>query len=133
MLIRSARELEVYRKAYELAMCIFGASCRFPAEERYALTGQIRRSLRSVCMNLREAWAKRRYEAHFLSKLTDCDGENNETDTSLDFAKDCGYITIEEHKEFKNRCSEIGRMLGSMIQNPTPFLIVQRPNFKANP
>src|SRR2546428_3370193 len=99
MIIRSAKELDVYRKAYELAMFIFRVSKRFPPEERYALTGQIRRSSRSVCMNLREAWAKRRYNAHFISKLTDCDGENSETDTSLDFAKDCDYISIEEHND----------------------------------
>jgi four helix bundle protein len=125
MIIRSAKELEVYRKAYQLAMAIFKASQRFPAEERYALTGQIRRSSRSVCMNLREAWAKRRYPAHFISKLTDSDGENSETetDTSLDFAKDCGYLTNEEHKDFSHRCAEVGRMLGWMIQNPAPFLI----------
>jgi four helix bundle protein len=127
VLIRSAKDLEVYRKAYELAMCIFRASSRFPTEERYALTGQIRRSSRSVCMNLREAWAKRRYEAHFVSKLTDCDGEINETDTSLDFAMDCGYLSFEEHKDLKSRCSEVGRMLGSMLQNPTPFLTPPRP------
>jgi four helix bundle protein len=123
VIIRSAKELEVYHKAYEVAMLIFRASRRFPAEERYALTGQIRRSSRSVCMNLREAWAKRRYAAHFLSKLTDCDGENSETDTSLDFARDCGYISADEHKDLTTRCAEVGRMLGSMIQNPAPFLI----------
>ncbi len=126
MIIRSAKELNVYCKAYELAMLIFKVSKRFPAEERYAITGQIRRSSRSVCMNLREAWAKRRYEAHFISKLTDCDGENSETDTSLDFAKDCGYITAEEHKDLAARCTEVGSMLGSMIQNPTPFLVSPR-------
>lgn len=92
MAVQNVKELIVYQKAYELAMRIFEVSKRFPPEERYALTGQIRRSSRSVCMNLREAWAKRRYEAHFVSKLTDCDGENSETDTSLDFARDCGYI-----------------------------------------
>jgi four helix bundle protein len=122
MIIRSAKELAVYRKAYELAMLIFRASQRFPADERFALTCQIRRSSRSVCMNLREAWAKRRYEAHFLSKLTDCDGENSETDTSLDFAKDCRYLSEGEHEDLSARCTEIGRMLGSMIQNPAPFL-----------
>jgi four helix bundle protein len=90
MEIKSAKDLIVYRKAYALAMRIFEISKRFPVEERFALTGQIRRSSRSVCMNLREAWAKRRYEAHFISKLSDCDGENSETDTSLDFARDCG-------------------------------------------
>jgi four helix bundle protein len=126
MIIRSAKELDVYRKAYELAMLIFRVSERFPAEERYALTGQIRRSSRSVCMNLREAWAKRRYAAHFVSKLTDCDGENGETDTSLDFAKECRYISPEEHNELSARCAEIGRMLGSMIQRPTPFLSSSR-------
>jgi four helix bundle protein len=126
MIIRSAKELQVYRKAYELAMLIFQVSRRFPAEERYALTGQVRRSARSVCMNLREAWAKRRYAAHFVSKLTDCDGENAETDTSLDFARDCGYISSDEHNDLTIRCAEVGRMLGSMIQNPNPFLIPAR-------
>jgi len=76
--VRSAKELTVYCKAYELAMYIFEISRRFPDVERYAITGQIRRSSQSVCMNLREAWAKRRYPAHFVSKLTDCDGENSE-------------------------------------------------------
>ncbi len=126
MFIRSAKELDVYKRAYELAMLIFQASKRFPAEERYALIGQARRSSRSVCMCLREAWAKRRYEAHFISKLTDCDGENGETDTSLDFAKDCGYLSPEEHRDFTARCAEIGRMLGAMLQNPTPFLSHQK-------
>lgn len=97
-------------------------SKRFPPEERYALTGQIRRSSRSVCLNLREAWAKRRYEAHFVSKLTDCDGENSETDSSLDFAKDCAYITPDEHEELVGLCEEVGKMLGSMISSPEKFL-----------
>src|SRR5258708_25722744 len=122
MPVRSAKELTVYLTAYDLAMKIFSISKRFPAEERYALTGQRRRSSRSVCMSLREAWSKRRYAAHFVSKLTDCDGENSETDTSLDFAKDCGYLSPDEHKDLTSRCAEVGRMLGSMIQNPTPFL-----------
>src|SRR6266481_4522250 len=72
MLIRSAKELTVYQKSYALSMQVFEISKRFPAEERYALTSQIRRSSRSICLNLREAWAKRRYEAHFINKLTDC-------------------------------------------------------------
>jgi four helix bundle protein len=123
MAVQNAKELAVYKKAYELAMRIFELSKRFPPEERFALTNQIRRSSRSVCMNLREAWAKRRYAAHFVSKLTDCDGEANETDTSLDFAKDCGYLTLDEHTSLTASCSEIGRMLGSMIQRPDPFLL----------
>ena len=123
MEINSAKELEVYKKAYQQAMALFELSKRFPAEERYALTSQIRRSSRSVCLNLREAWAKRRYEAHFLAKLTDCDGENAETDSSVDFAMDCGYITTNEHIQLQGVCAEIGRLLGSMIKNPHPWLL----------
>ena len=74
-------------------------------------------------MNLREAWAKRRYEAHFVSKLTDCDGEASETDTSLDYALDCGYISKEKHTELTKKCKSVGAMLGKMIQNPKSFLI----------
>jgi len=122
MLIRSAKDLDVYRKAYEPAMLIFRVSERFPDEERYGLTGQVRRSSRSVCMCFREAWAKRRYRAHFISQLTDCDGENSETDTSLDFANDCGYISVEEQDDLTARCAEVGRMLGAMMQRPDPFL-----------
>ena len=98
-------------------------SKKFPPEEKFALTSQIRRSSRSVCLNLREAWAKRRYEAHFISKLTDCDGENSETDSSLDFAKDCNYITAGQRVALTSLCKEIGGMLGGMIKNPAPFLI----------
>lgn len=103
-------------------MRVFEVSKHFPGEERFALTGQIRRSSRSVCLNLREAWAKRRYAAHFISKLTDCDGENSETDSSLDFARDCHYITLEQHYELTSLCKEIGKMLGSMLRNPRVFL-----------
>jgi len=126
MQINSAKELIVYQKAYWLAMAIFEVSKGFPPEERYALIGQIRRSSRSVCLNLREAWAKRRYEAHFISKLTDCDGENSETDSSLDFARDCSYITSQQHSELTALCSEVGKMLGSMIKDPSSFLISDR-------
>ena len=126
MQIKSAKELTVYRKGYELAMRVFQTSKEFPSEEKFALTSQIRRSSRSICLNLREAWAKRRYEAHFISKLTDCDGENSETDSSLDFAKDCGYITAEQHRELTSLCQEIGKMLGSMLKNPAPFLTTDR-------
>jgi len=123
MAVQSAKELMVYQKAYSLAMQVFEASKHFPPEERWALTGQIRRSSRSVCNNLREAWSKRRYEAHFISKLTDCDGEANETDTSLDFARDSGYITTDEHLALVSLNEEVCKMLGSMIRNPTPFLL----------
>ncbi len=123
MRLNTAKDLAVYKKAYELAMKIFQLSKNFPAEERFALTSQIRRSSRSVCLNLRKAWAKRRYEAHFVSKLSDCDGENSETDSSLDFARDCGFITVEQHREVVLVSQEVGKMLGSMIENPSPFLI----------
>lgn len=126
MLINSAKELRVYKKGYELAMRVFELSKGFPPEERFALTSQIRRSSRSVCLNLREAWAKRRYEAHFISKLSDCDGENSETDSALDFAKDCRYITSDQHVELTNLCTEVGKMLGSMINSPSPFLSSNR-------
>jgi len=123
MRLNSAKELRVYTRAYELAMAIYQLSKNFPAEERFGLTGQIRRSSRSVCLNLREAWAKRRYPAHFISKLTDCDGENSETDSSLDFARDCRYITPEQHDQLTSLCTEIGKMLGNMIKRPRAFLI----------
>jgi four helix bundle protein len=118
MAVQSVKQLTVYRKSYGAAMQIFELTKRFPPEERFALTGQIRRSSRSVCHNLREAWAKRRYPAHFKSKLTDCDGENAETDTALDFARDCQYITMEEHTQIATILDEVGKMLGSMIANP---------------
>ena len=121
MKLQSAKELDVYCEAYRLAMEIFTLSRSFPAEEKFALTSQIRRSSRSVCLNLREAWAKRRYEAHFLSKLTDCDGENSETDSALDFARECGYISAAQHVALTGKCSEVGRMLGAMIKKPESF------------
>ena len=123
MRINCAKELTVYQKAYELAMEIFRLTRQFPAEERFALVSQIRRSSRSVCMNLREAWAKRRYEANFVSKLTDCDGEINETDTSLDFAHDCGFVSSQDHARLSAICTEVRRMLGAMLNDPTPFFI----------
>jgi four helix bundle protein len=121
--ILSAKDLDVYKKAFALSMEIFHITKTFPPEERYALTGQIRRSSRSVCQNLREAWAKRRYEAHFINKLTDSDGENSETDTSLDYSFACGYITQEKHSDLVEKCASVGKMLGSMIQKPETFLI----------
>ncbi|MCF8120551.1 MAG: four helix bundle protein [Deltaproteobacteria bacterium] len=121
--INSAKELRVYQQAYALAMQIFELSKKWPVEERYALTDQIRRASRSVCANLREAWSKRRYQAHFVSKLTDCDGENAETDTWLDFARDCGYISSPDHHSLTKECRDIGAMLGKMLNNPVPFLI----------
>ena len=126
MQIKSAKGLVVYKKGYQLAMRVFEVSERFPAEEKFALTSQARRASRSVCLNLREAWAKRRYEAHFVSKLTDCDGENSETDSCLDFPRDCGYISASEHRELTDLCAEVGKILGTMIGNPQIWLILSR-------
>ena len=127
MRIQSAKNLTVCKVAYKLAMDIFELTKRFPTEEKFALTSQIRRSSRSVCLNLREAWAKRRYKAHFLSKLSDCDGENSETDSSVDFAQDCGYISGEQHEQLVEQCAEVGRMLGGMIRKPESFLVADHP------
>ena len=121
MEIRSAKDLDVYKVSYELAMDIFRVSKTFPAEEKYSLTDQIRRSSRSVCACLREAWAKRRYEANFVSKLTDCDAENSETDTWLDFAKDSGYLSLADHKSLVEKCTRVGQMLGRVMQAKEKF------------
>lgn len=123
MIISSANELKVYKTAYKLAMDIFSLSKTWPSEEKFSLTDQIRRSSRSVCGNLEEAWAKRRYEAHFISKLTDVDGENNETSTWLRFAKDCGYLSPEDYADLSDQCIKVGRMVGSMLKRPEPFLL----------
>ena len=124
--IKSAKDLRVYQKAYGLAMEIFNISKTWPGEEKFSLTDQIRRSSRSVCANLREAWSKRRYEAHFISKLTDADGENSETDTWLDFARDCGYLSVSDHSRLAKECKEIGAMIGAILNDPTPFLLKGR-------
>ena len=123
MKINSAKELKVYKAAYELAMEIYRVSKEWPAEEKYSLTDQIRRSSRSVCSNLREAWSKIRYEAHFINKLTDSDGENSETDTWLNFAFDCGYLNKVNHKSLAEKCSEVGKMLGAVLNDPKKFLL----------
>jgi four helix bundle protein len=120
-LVKSAKDLEVYELAYDLAMRIFEHSSSWPTEEKYALTDQIRRSSRSVCANLRDAWAKRRYPANFLSKITDADAENSETDTWLDFAKDAGCLSLDQHEEFATKVATIGKMLGSILKNYESF------------
>lgn len=123
MAVQNVKELKAYQLSYDLAMEIFVLSKSFPTEEKFALISQIRRSSRSVAMNLREAWAKRRYEAHFISKLTDCDGENSETETSLDFSRDCGYISDSQHEALVATNLQIGRLLGSMLNNPKQWLL----------
>lgn len=116
-------ELTVYKKSFELAGRIFVISKRWPADERYSLTDQIRRASRSVGANLAESWGKRRYEAHFISKLTDADGENHEVEHWILSAHRDGYLEDTEMGQLLESKREVGRMLGSMIQNPQPFLL----------
>jgi four helix bundle protein len=97
------KDLLAYKKAFSLSMEIFHISKSFPKEETYSLTDQIRRSSRSVCSNMAEAYRKRRYINHFISKLTDCDGENSETSTWIDFALKCEYISIEVHTDLNKK------------------------------
>ena len=118
----SFKDLKVYQMAYQLAMEIFELTQKFPKHEAYSLTDQIRRSSRSVCTNIAEGYRKRRYPRHFTSKITDADGEASETTVWLDFAKDCGYITDDFHQSLTKRYEEVGRMLGSMADNPGRFL-----------
>ena len=119
--IRSFRDLKVYQKAFSLQQEIFQISKGFPKEELFSLTDQIRRSSRSIGANLAEAWHKRRYQAHFISKLSDSDGEQAETQHWLDTALACQYISVDDHKHLMNKCMQIGRMLGKMMANPEPF------------
>ena len=99
--IKTHCDLDVYRMAFEAAMRIFELSKSFPREETYALTDQIRRSSRSVCGNIAEAWRKRRYEAAFVSKLNDAESEAAETQTWIQFAVECGYWTAEMGQELR--------------------------------
>jgi four helix bundle protein len=117
----SFKDLIVYKKAFELAMCIFEITRSFPKEETYSLIDQYRRSSRSVCTNIAEAYRKRRYPAHFISKITDADMENSETDVWNDFALKCGYENSRIHKEIDEKNKEIGKLLGHMIENPDKY------------
>jgi four helix bundle protein len=103
-------------------MEIFELTKKFPSEERYSLTDQVRRASRSTCGNIAEAYRKRQYPAHFVSKLSDADTEAAEATVWLDFARDCKYITPAVHGSLLKRYDEVGRMLGSMISQPEKFL-----------
>jgi four helix bundle protein len=117
----SFRDLIVYKKAFDLSMAIFHLSKKFPVEERYSLTDQVRRSSRSVCVNLAEGYRKRQYPAHFSSKASDADMENTETSVWLDFALACGYIDEDTFTPLKNTTIEIGRLLYDMIEHPEKY------------
>lgn len=118
----SFKDLIVYKKAFELAMEIFEISKRFPREETYSLTDQIRRSSRSVCTCIAEAYRKRQYEAHFISKTSDADMENSETEVWLDFSFNCAYISKNEHSSLKEKSDEVGKLLNHMIEYPEKYL-----------
>lgn len=118
------KELLAYKKAFDLSMEIFNISKVFPKEETYSLTDQIRRSSRSVCANISEAYRKRRYPKHFISKLTDADAENSETNTWLDFALACDYISSEDYSKYSEQGNEIGKLINYMINNPGKFGVV---------
>jgi len=118
---KTHRDLLVYQKARAASQEIFKLTSRFPRDEKFSLTDQIRRSSRSVGAQIAEAWAKRRYEAHFISKLTDADGEQMETQHWLETALDCGYLSQEETKALVERYAEIGRLLGGMMAKAELF------------
>ena len=115
-IFKTYRDLNVYQKSYQLAMDIFFLSKKFPKEETYSLTDQIRRSSRSIPANIAEGWAKRKHENIFLTHLLDSNGSCEETKIWLDFAKDCGYISNDEHHGLFNQYNEIGAMLNSMLK-----------------
>ncbi len=118
----SFKDLIVYKKAKQVADEIFELSKKFPSEERYSLTDQVRRSSRSVCACIAESYRKRRYPAHFVSKLSDADMENAETEVWLDFSNDCLYLNEEKYNKLLALNNEVGRLLGYMMNNPEKFL-----------
>ena len=129
--IKSHEDLEVYQLAFDAAMKIFELSKKFPLQEKYSLTDQIRRSSRSVCANMAEAWRKRRYEAAFVAKLNDCVSEAApkelaeaaETQTWLKFAVKCDYLDVETAREIYGTYNRILGILVTLINNPSPWLL----------
>jgi four helix bundle protein len=115
------RDLEVYKLSRQLSKDIFNVTKKFPKEEMYSLTDQMRRSSRSVGAQIAESWGKRRYEKHFISKLTDADGEQLETQHWIEVALDCGYISNEVAANFLKQYTSIGNMLNSMILKSASF------------
>jgi len=118
---KNFRELVVYQKSRRLAREVFHLSKRFPKEETYSLTDQLRRASRAIGANIAEAWGKRSYERHFLSKLTDADAEQYETQHWLEIAIDCGYIAATDGRPLIAACEEIGRLLGGVMARSAAF------------
>jgi four helix bundle protein len=123
MKIQRHTELDVYRKAFDAAMRVFEFSKRFPKEEMYSLTDQLRRSSRSVCANIAEAWRKRRYEGAFISKLSDSETESAETQVWLEFSVKCGYLERDSAAPLYSDYDEVIKMLVNMINNPSDWII----------
>ena len=121
--IRHFRELRVYQNAMDAAMRIFEMTKTFPPEERYSMTDQMRRSSRSVCANLAEAWRKRRYEAAFVAKLSDCESEACETQVWLEFAVRCGYLDSATINELDQQYDNIIGQLVNMIKESGKWII----------
>lgn len=121
--IRNYRELRVYQNAFESAMKIFELTKSFPVEEKYSMVDQMRRSSRSVCANLAEAWRKRRYPAHFVSKLSDCESEAEETRVWLEFALSCKYINQQVFNELDSNYDLIIGQVVKMIAEPQKWKI----------
>jgi four helix bundle protein len=119
--VKSFRELEVYKLARQLSKEIFEVSKIFPKEEMYSLTDQVRRSSRSIGGQIAEAWGKRRYEKHFVSKLTDADGEQLETQHWIETALDCSYLSKEVAHDLLEQYASVGKMLNSMINKSSSF------------
>lgn len=119
--VKHFKELKVYKRQRILSREVFTLSKGFPVEERYSLTDQLRRASRSVGAQIAEAWAKRLYPKHFVSKLSDADGEQMESQHWLMEAQDCGYVGTTDSQRLLGYCEEIGRMLGSMIRKADSF------------
>ncbi|WP_417607905.1 four helix bundle protein [Owenweeksia hongkongensis] len=117
----SYKDLTVYNKAFTTAMEIFEKTKRFPKEEVYSLTDQVRRSSRSVCVNLGEGYRKRMYQKHFMAKVSDADMENTETSIWLDFALACKYLDEDSHSRLQVYNGEVGKLLGHMLKYPEKY------------
>ena len=117
----SFKELLVYKKSFQLALDIHNITKKFPKEEQYSLTSQIRKSSRSVFINMAEGFRKTRYKAHFISKMTDADMENSETQVWLEFSLAFNYISLEEIQNLIQQSEEVGRLLNHVIENPEKY------------
>ena len=121
-MINGFKDLRVYQLAFQSSFGIFCLTKKFPNDEKFEMTSQIRRSSRSVCTNIVEAYRRRRYKDYFISKLNDAETENAETLVWLDFSKDCKYLSIEEFEKLSSLNTEVGKLIWYMINNPDKFL-----------